>query len=124
MHLHFIYPALGFAKPSFAKLALIASMLLMIATSIQSEEDKSLGKPISIDTPLMELIKNDAAKTIVSKHLTNLVERFENDFEVQDFFYDATLRELSVDDNHVIGFTEEMLIQIEAELKTLEESGN
>lgn len=107
--------------PSSSKtiqLSIIAFILL--ATPALAEENGKLDKPLTIDTPLIELIRNDAAKAIVSKHLANLVERFENDFEVQDYFNDATLRELSVDDNHVIGFTEDMLKQIESELKTLQ----
>ncbi len=74
----------------------------------------------SIQTPILELLKRADARAIVEKHLPSLVRALDEDYEAQVFFGDSNLLELSIDDNHVIGFGEEMLEQIRQELSALE----
>lgn len=101
-----------------------ALLFVLLSTSVIGQTDSTSTSTSTetptIDTPFVELIKNEEAKLIVSKYLENLVKAFEEDWDVQDYFFDASLRELSIDDNHVKGFTQEMLNKIEAELIVLQ----
>lgn len=94
----------------------MSGFLLFASTTLQAAEST-----ISVNTPLVELLKQEEARTVVLKHLPNLVEVFEESFEAQAFFGDSSLLELSLDDDHVIGFDDEMLAELRKELNALSE---
>lgn len=101
-------------------LSLFVSMVLLqhpaLARSGSQDEQEV---PVSINTPIMQLLEREDARDIVSKYLPKLVQALEERFEVQEFLGSSSLRELSIDDEHVIGFDEEMLAALKTELEAL-----
>lgn len=70
----------------------------------------------TIDTPIVELLKNAQARSILEKHLPGLVKALDEDLEILRFMGTSSLRELAIDDAHVVGFDEEKLEAIRLEL--------
>ncbi len=71
----------------------------------------------TIDTPLVELLKNAQARSVLNKHLPGLLKALEEDLEMLRFMGASSLRELAIDDAHVAGFDEDMLEAIRLELQ-------
>jgi len=78
-------------------------------------------EPPSINTPILELLKNPQAKRVVEKHFPNLVKALEEDYDIADYLGSSSLLELSIDDDHVIGFDDDMLASLKKELTALRE---
>ncbi|MDA0687143.1 MAG: hypothetical protein O2948_00755 [Proteobacteria bacterium] len=101
-------------------LSIFVSMAVLqypaLAQSGSQDEREML---VSINTPIMQLLEREDAKEIVSKYLPNLVKALEERLEVQEFLGSSSLLELSIDDEHVIGFEEEMLAALKTELEAL-----
>ena len=89
--------------------ALLLSALVLIGTSAHSAE------PLTIDTPVLQLIENATTKPVLEKHLPRLVKSLTEDQQAAEMFGTSSLRELSVDP-HVRGITEEMLKTLQADL--------
>lgn len=99
-------------------LAFLVVLPYVVSPVLAQEPGIDAVEPVfSVDMPLLELLKNPDSKAIVSKYLPNLVTAFEEDLSIIGFFGDATLKELSIDDDHVLGFDEELLQTISEELK-------
>jgi|TARA_B110000881_G_C18557783_1_gene507972 hypothetical protein len=64
----------------------------------------------------LEPLQNSAAKQILEKHLSNLVKALEKDYDVADFLGKSSLKELSIDDDHVKGFDDELLATLRGKL--------
>lgn len=71
---------------------------------------------LSIDTPILELLEAPVARAIVEKHLPNLVKALDEDYDIADFLGSSSLKELSIDDDHVGNFDEEMLARLDEAL--------
>ena len=94
---------------------------LVLQTSLGSvAEDASATATATaaptINTPILTPLENPVARAIVEKHLPNLVKALDEDYDAADFLGDSSLKELSIDDNHVIGFDEDLLLTLEREL--------
>ncbi|PCI79070.1 MAG: hypothetical protein COB20_05640 [SAR86 cluster bacterium] len=61
------------------------------------------------------------AKQILRKHLPDLVRGLEEDYEAADILDSSTLKELSIDDDHVRGFDDELLATLGSELSAAQE---
>ena len=94
---------------------LLYAALLNLFTLVSSGSAAS-ESALTIDTPVLELLKNSAAKQILEKHLPNLVKALEEDYDVADFLGTSSLKELSIDDDHVKGFDDELLATLRSEL--------
>ena len=102
-------------------ITLVIGLFVTVTSSAFSQQ--ALEAPIKADvnTPVLKLIQREDARAVVNKYMPKLVEALEESFEAQDFLGSSTLRELEIDDNHVIGFDEKMLESIKAELAALPE---
>jgi hypothetical protein len=61
-------------------------------------------------------LESTVARSVVERHLPRLVIAMDEDFEVMDFLGDSSLKELSIDDDHVKNFDAELLAKVESEL--------
>lgn len=86
--------------------------LFALVSSSQAASETAL----TIDTPVLELLQNSAARQILEKHLPNLVKALEEDYDVADYLGTSSLKELSIDDDHVVGFDDELLATLRGEL--------
>ena len=92
---------------------------LVLQTSLGSvAEDASATAAPTINTPILTLLENPVARAIVEKHLPNLVKALDEDYDAADFLGASSLKELSIDDDHVIGFDEGLLLTLKRELKS------
>ena len=90
---------------------------LVLQTSLGSvAEDASATAAPTINTPILTLLENPVARALVEKHLPNLVKALDEDYDAADFLGDSSLKELPIDDNHVIGFDEDLHLTLEREL--------
>jgi len=97
-------------------------LMLMSAPSLAADsKTPSLETSLSINTPILELLKNPQARRVVEKQLPNLLKALEEDYDIADYLGASSLRELSIDDNHVIGFDDDMLASMRKELAALRE---
>lgn len=71
--------------------------------------------PLTIDTPVMQLIANPSTKVVLEKHLLKLVKRLSEDQEAAAFLGSSSPRELAADP-HVRGITDELLKALQADL--------
>jgi sulfur relay (sulfurtransferase) DsrF/TusC family protein len=72
--------------------------------------------PLTIDTPVLELLQDLASRQVLERNLPNLVKALEEDYDVADFLGISSLKELSIDDDHVVGFDDELLTTLRREL--------
>jgi hypothetical protein len=77
--------------------------------------------PLTIDTPVVQLIANPSTKIVLEKHLPKLVKRLSEDQEAAAFLGSSSPRELSADP-HVRGITEELLQALQADLLAAQSS--
>jgi hypothetical protein len=73
------------------------------------------SQPMSIDTPILELLLNATTRPVVEKHLPRLAERLLNDASAAELLGASSPRELALDP-HVRGITDEMLKQLQVDL--------
>ncbi len=99
---------------STLSLILVCSFISVSPAAGQISESQAIE--ISIDTPILKLMEIPAARQILEKHLPNLVKVLEEDYDVADYLGSSTLKELSIDDDHVIGFDDELLATMSREL--------
>ena len=94
----------------------VASALVFCTTLSTAAFAAESAAVATIDTPIAELLKNAQARSILEKHLPGLIKALEEDLEILRFMGTSSLRELSIDDAHVVGFDEEKLEAIRLEL--------
>lgn len=90
--------------------------LLFVATSALAAES-----PLTIDTPVMQLLANPQTKPVVEKRLPQLAKRLLEDQEAAAFLGSSSPRELAADP-HVRGITEEILKALQADLLAAQKS--
>lgn len=83
---------------------------MLISTSVFAADP-----PLTIDTPVMQLLANPSTKLALEKHLPKLVKRLSEDQEAASFLGSSSPRELAADP-HVRGITEEILKALQADL--------
>lgn len=103
---------------------LIATLSLFPTTLMFAADDAVPNTPPTIDTPISVLLEHAAARAIVEKHLPRLVAALDDDLEILRFMGSSSLRELEIDDDHVIGFDAKMLAAIQLELQGLDATNN
>ena len=79
------------------------------------------AEPLTIDTPVMQLLADPSTKPVLEKHLPRLVKSLSEDQEAANFFGSSSLRELAADP-HVRGITDEMLNALQADLLAAQKS--
>ncbi len=84
----------------------------VFAQSLPSTPENADKLVLGVDTRVLELLENDVTRPVLEKHLPNLAKRLQEDFQAADYFWESTLRDLSIDDNHVRGFDEELLQKV------------
>ena len=106
---------------TFDSWLLLCSMLggILVAQTSQAQTTDESEIVAGIRTPIMNLLKREDARAIVEKHLPDLVKALDESFEAQEFLGSSDLLELSLDDDHVIGFDENLLEMLKAELEAL-----
>ena len=97
--------------------SLFLTLFLSGAVAAQTNEHKAIAA--DINTPILKLLERSDARAIVEKHMPNLVQALDESFAAQEFLGSSSLRELEIDDDHVIGFDAAMLEQIKLELDSL-----
>ena len=73
------------------------------------------AEPLSIDTPILELLADARAKPVIEKHLPSLAKRLSEDQDAADLLGSSSPRELAADP-HVRGIPEEKLKALQADL--------
>ncbi|MFT7471095.1 MAG: hypothetical protein ACI8XU_000990 [Kiritimatiellia bacterium] len=97
--------------------AALVNLFALISSSSIADASSAASEPaLSIDTPVLELLQSLAAKQILEKHLPTLVKALEENYDVADFLGSSSLKELSIDDDHVVGFDNELLATLRDEL--------
>lgn len=89
---------------------LLLSALLLGSTAVRAAES-----PLTIDTPVMQLLANPQTKPVVEKRLPQLAKRLLEDQEAATFLGSSSPRELAADP-HVRGITDELLKALQADL--------
>lgn len=87
-----------------------------VAQSTTAQDANASAVIVTIDTPILKALENDIARAVVEKHLPRLIKAMDEDLDVMDFLGSSSLKELSIDDNHVLNFDEEMLAKLQSEL--------
>lgn len=100
-------------------LALACLLLAFGPTLARAAATDNVGAPPTLDTPVMVLLEHPGARAVLEKHLPRLVQALEGNPDIELTLGSSSLRELEIDDDHVIGFTEEMLEAIGRELAAL-----
>jgi len=84
--------------------------MLFFSTSVLAADP-----PLTIDTPVMQLLANPSTNLVLEKHLPKLVKRLSEDQEAANFLGSSSPRELAADP-HVRGITDELLKALQADL--------
>lgn len=77
--------------------------------------------PLTIDTPVMQLLGTPSTKPVLEQHLPKLVKRLDEDQEAASFLGSSSLRELAADP-HIRGITDETLKALQADLLAAQKS--
>ena len=77
--------------------------------------------PLTIDTPVEQLLADPRTKPVVAKHLPRLAQRLAEDQEAANFLGSSSPRELAAD-RHVRGITPEILNALQADLLAAQKS--
>ena len=77
--------------------------------------------PLTIDTPVQQLLADPRTKPVVEKHLPNLAQRLAQDVDAADFLGPSSPRELAAD-RHVRGITPAILDALQADLLAAQKS--
>jgi hypothetical protein len=96
--------------------ALLLGALLLISTSVQATQS-----PLTIDTPVIQLLANPQTRRVVEKRLPQLAKRLLEDQEAAAFLGSSSPRELAADP-HVRGITDEILKALQADLLAAQKS--
>ena len=104
-------------RKSYSINAALLSLVLQTSQSSVAEGASASTAP-TINTPILTLLENPVARAIVEKHLPNLVEPLDENYDPADFLGASSLKELSIDDDHVIGFDEGVLLTLKRELNS------
>jgi hypothetical protein len=86
------------------------SVLILGSTAMHAAES-----PLTIDTPVVQLLANPKTRPVVEKRLPQLAKRLLEDQEAAAFLGSSSPRELAVDP-HVRGITDELLKALQAGL--------
>ncbi len=89
---------------------LLLSALMLGCTTVRAAES-----PLTIDTPVMQLLANPQTRPLVEKRLPQLAKRLLEDQEAAAFLGSSSPRELAADP-HVRGITDELLKALQADL--------
>ena len=101
-----------------ASLCVIASIVGTASAASDADAIRA-----DINTPIMMLLERADARAVVEKHLPQLVVALDDNYDAREFLGSSSLLELSLDDDHVIGFDEELLEKLRAELRALNDAG-
>ena len=92
------------------QVVLLLSVLILGCTTVRAAES-----PLTIDTPVMQLLANPQTRPAVEKRLPQLAKRLLEDQEAAAFLGSSSPRELAADP-HVRGITDELLKALQADL--------
>ena len=87
-----------------------------VAQSVTEPGADGSTKILTIDTPIVTLLSNAVTRPVLEKHIPSLVKGMEEDFDLEVFLGSSSLKELSIDDEHVKGFDEELLEKLKNDL--------
>jgi hypothetical protein len=99
----------------------LLSVLLLRALLIAATMVSATESPLSIDTPMMQLLADPQTRPVVEKRLPQLAKRPLEDQEAAAFLGSSSPRELAAD-RHVRGITEEILKALQADLLAAQKS--
>ena len=107
--------------------ALLWTSLLAAPSVASAQQTAASGADTSteiltIDTPLLKLLNKSSTRAVLEKNVPNLVRAMEDDFDVSQMLGDSSLKELSIDDEHVKNFDEELLEKLRVELAQAQQS--
>jgi hypothetical protein len=91
------------------------SVLILGCTALHAAES-----PLTIDTPVLQLLANPQTRPVVEKRLPQLAKRLLEDQEAVAFLGSSSPRELAADP-HVRGITDELLKALQADLLSAQE---
>lgn len=103
------------------RLMLHPGMRVLILSALVCGGVVAAEPPLTIDTPVLQLIANPTTKPVLEKHLPKLVKRLLEDQEAASFLGSSSPRELAADP-HVRGFTDEILKALQADLLAAQKS--
>jgi hypothetical protein len=90
-------------------------VLILGCTALHAAES-----PLTIDTPVLQLLANPQTRPVVEKRLPQLAKRLLEDQEAVAFLGSSSPRELAADP-HVRGITDELLKALQADLLSAQE---
>ena len=93
----------------------------LILSALISSGAIAAEPPLTIDTPVLQLIASPSTKPVLEKHLPKLVKRLVEDQEAAAFLGSSSPRELAADP-HVRGITDEILKALQADLLAAQKS--
>lgn len=99
----------------FAGLLILSGLL----SAQPAEVDET--QQLTIDTPILRLLENEKARAAVAQFLPGLMRAMDEDYNAMEFLGSSSLRELSIDDDHVIGFDEALLEKLTVALAAAQE---
>jgi hypothetical protein len=94
---------------------------LLMSALMCSRDVVAAEPPLSIDTPVLQLIADPTTKPMLEKHLPKLVKRLAEDQEAMSLLGSSSPRELAADP-HVRGITDEVLKALQADLLAAQKS--
>lgn len=108
-------------KPAaFALVAALASGPVHAAEPAPVK-DAARAPRLSVDTPISILLADPRTGPVLDRGLPQFAERYRKDEEFARFFDGTTPRDLTIDP-HVRGFTEDMLMKLQADLEAAQKS--
>ena len=93
----------------------LLSLLLLGVYCAASVAAEPVQAPMSVDTPILDLLQDPRTRPVVERHLPQLAKKLQEDQSAAEFLGNSTVRELSADP-HVRGITEEILTRLRADL--------
>ena len=91
------------------------AVVLLGALILGCTAARAAESPLTIDTPVTQLLANPQTRSVVEKRLPQLAKRLLEDQEAAAFLGSSSPRELAVDP-HVRGITDELLKALQADL--------
>jgi hypothetical protein len=94
---------------------LLLSTLILGCAAVHAADS-----PLTIDTPVIQLLANPQTRPVVEKRLPQLAKRLLEDQQAVTFLGSSSPRELAADP-HVRGITDELLKALQADLLAAQE---
>jgi hypothetical protein len=96
-------------------------LILLISVMLIATRVFAADPPLTIDTPVMELLANPQTRPAIEKRLPQLAKRLLEDQDAATLLGSSSPRELAADP-HVRGITDELLNALQADLLAAQKS--